>query len=98
MKIDRSFYTMWIWISVIIAAALGILWSIVGLVFSLVNTVIKPIETITGPLGLYVWNSLGLLCTFVCGLLFTIDYFISVRKNVNKGNPRAAQWGDVTMW
>ncbi len=48
-----------LWVSVVVFTCLGLAMGIVCLAFSLLNAGTRPIETITGPMGLYLWNSLA---------------------------------------
>jgi len=77
-----SFMSMGLWVTVILFAVLALLWGVVGIVFALINTVIVPYETITGPLGLYLWSSLAVLCTFISILLFVVQYYTSIFYDV----------------
>jgi len=82
VRSGESFMSLGLWVTIILFAVLALLWGVVGIVFALINTVIVPYETITGPLGLYLWSSLAVLCTFISILLFVIQYYTTIFYDV----------------
>lgn len=82
VRSGESFMSLGLWVTIILFAVLALLWGVVGIVFSLINTVIVPYETITGPVGLYLWSSLAVLCTFISILLYVVQYYTTIFYDV----------------
>ena len=56
---ELGLFNFGLWLSTIVFASLSIVLGLVALGFTLLNFFTKPIETITGPIGLYLWNSVA---------------------------------------
>ncbi|XP_022106724.1 clarin-1-like [Acanthaster planci] len=65
-------------VSVLIAAIFGL----VSTIFGLVNTITVPIETIHGPVGLYVWNGIGAVCSLVAWVIYLALLLTKLTTNI----------------
>ncbi|VDI74528.1 Hypothetical predicted protein [Mytilus galloprovincialis] len=70
------------WVTILVMLSLGIVWGLVTISFTVFNIFGKPIETITGPLGLYLWNLLGLIFMLIGVILFAVLFQTNFAKNV----------------
>ncbi|CAC5425880.1 CLRN [Mytilus coruscus] len=70
------------WVSILVMLSLGIVWGLVTISFTVFNIFGKPIETITGPLGLYLWNLLGLIFMSIGVILFAVLFQTNFAENV----------------
>lgn len=48
-----------LWISTILACSTGLFSITVSGFFSFINVFVTPIQVISGPIGMYLWNSLA---------------------------------------
>ncbi|XP_074642006.1 clarin-1-like [Tubulanus polymorphus] len=71
-----------LWVSTLIFAALAIAWAIVVMAFTILNLNTRPIETITGPMGLYIWNTLAGICSLISVILFVVMNEKYIKVNV----------------
>ncbi|VDI38138.1 Hypothetical predicted protein, partial [Mytilus galloprovincialis] len=70
------------WVTILVMLSLGIVWGLVTISFTVFNIFGKPIETITGPLGLYLWNLLGLIFMLIGIILFAVLFQTNFVENV----------------
>ena len=48
-----------LWIAVILSCALGLFSTLISSLFTLVYVFLKPIRNTSGPMSLYLWNSIS---------------------------------------
>ncbi|XP_038064814.1 clarin-1-like [Patiria miniata] len=71
-------YPIFVFLFIIIAA----IFALVSAIFGLVNTLTVPIETIHGPIGLYMWNGIGAVCTLLACVLYLVLLLTKLTENV----------------
>ncbi|XP_071493862.1 clarin-2-like [Diadema antillarum] len=75
-------YNTGIVITVIVFLIPAAIFALVSTIFGLVNMLTIPIETIHGPVGLYIWNIIGVLCSAVALTLYLVVYFTQIQFEV----------------
>ncbi|XP_781677.3 clarin-1 [Strongylocentrotus purpuratus] len=76
-------------IAVIIFLIPAAIFALISTIFGLVNILTVPIETLHGPVGLYIWNLIGVLCTAVSIILYLVIYITQIRFEVLNQADRA---------
>ncbi|KAI2801902.1 hypothetical protein BLOT_009723, partial [Blomia tropicalis] len=71
-----------LWLFTILSVSIAMIFGLVGAIFSIINTVMTPIETITGVQGLYLWNGLANFFSACAGIIWFVQYYQSLNKNV----------------
>ncbi|KAH3708228.1 clarin-3-like isoform X1 [Dreissena polymorpha] len=69
------------YVTIIICAALSMVFGIISIGFAVFNICGKPIETITGPCGLYVWNGFAFLFSILEMAMFLALFFTNLKEN-----------------
>ncbi|XP_022106742.1 clarin-2-like [Acanthaster planci] len=69
-------------IAVFVCLTIAITFALVSTIFGLVNTLTVPIKTFHGPMGLYLWNAIGAIGSFLAWLLYLILYLTQLTTNV----------------
>ncbi|XP_052772540.1 clarin-3-like [Mya arenaria] len=69
------------YLTIIICAALALVFGMISMGFAIFNICGKPIETITGPCGLYVWNGFAFLFSVLEMAMFLALFFTTLKEN-----------------
>uniref|UniRef100_A0A1I8GQ10 Transmembrane protein n=1 Tax=Macrostomum lignano TaxID=282301 RepID=A0A1I8GQ10_9PLAT len=79
---DPPLFSFGLWVAMLVFGLLTAAWALVSAGFALLNIGRKPVRTLSGPAGLYLWNTCGLIACLAAIGVFLAAYFISLSKNV----------------